>query len=167
MILTAIAMPTTLLVRMWGSLESQTRMGQALALPTTAKSSQTPLNNTILILPISSLSEKDHFGPWIDHVATNTGERLLIILVSPLFDVENGGINPIATWKPMERLLSFIYTRASRVAARLDRVLMRIDVVLHSGSTSVLNGIEREKDNDWNIVFMPEGGGMYDSFYKV
>jgi hypothetical protein len=132
------------------------------AMPTLmADSSHKPLENTILILPISSLTEYQHFGPWIDHAATNTTNRLLVILVSPLFDVENGGISPTGTWKPMERLISFIYTRASWVAARLDRVLMRIDVVLHATTALVLSGIEKEKSYGWNAVFVPEAGGKY------
>jgi pantetheine-phosphate adenylyltransferase len=134
-------------------------MGQALAMPTLmAAPAQKSLQSAILILPISSISEYQHFGPWIDHAATSTTNRLLVILVSPLFDVENGGINPTGTWESMERLISFIYTRASWVAVRLDRVLMRIDVVLHAATTSVLSGIEKEKNYGWNAVFVPEGG---------
>ena len=124
-------------------------------------SGQKPLENTILVLPIFSLTEYQHFGPWIDHTTTNTTNRLLVILLSPLFDVENGGISPTGTWKLMERLISFIYTRASWVAARLDRVLMRIDVVLHATTATVLSGIEKEKSYGWNAVFVPEGDGKY------
>jgi pantetheine-phosphate adenylyltransferase len=123
-----------------------------------ADSNQKPLESAILVLPIPSLTEYQHFGPWINHAATNTTNRLLVILVSPLFDVENGGISPTGTWKLMERLISFIYTRASWVAVRLDRVLMRIDVILHATTASILSGIEKEKNYRWNAIFVPEGG---------
>jgi len=58
----------------------------------------------------------------------------------------------------METLLSFIYNRASWVAARLDRILMRIDAVVHVSMASVLSGIEKERDYGWNAVFVPEDG---------
>lgn len=114
-------------------------------------------SHTILILPVSDLSEYRHFGPWIDLAATQTSERLLVFLVSPLFESVNEEDDTFQ-WKDLERLLSFVYTRASKVAIKLDRVLMNIDVVLHSVQGPLLSGVERVNSVLWDVVFAPNDG---------
>jgi pantetheine-phosphate adenylyltransferase len=116
-------------------------------------------SHTILILPVSDLSDYRHFGPWIDLAATQTSERLLVFLVSPLFEsVNEEEEDDTFQWKDLERLLSFVYTRASKVAIKLDRVLMNIDVVLHSVQGPVLSGVERVNSVLWDVVFAPNNG---------
>lgn len=61
----------------------------------------------------------------------------------------------------MEKLLSFIYTRASRVAMELNRVLMRIDVLLYAGRSVVVSDIERERSVKWDAVFAPANGMFF------
>ncbi|KAG8816328.1 hypothetical protein FRC18_001065 [Serendipita sp. 400] len=128
-------------------------MGQLLA-TAIARVKKRPLKNTILVLPITSLSDYAHLGPWIDHVTRRTSDRLLIILSSPLFQPK-AGINPIQSWIPMERLISFVYMRASSVAIAANRILMQIDVVLYSGKDTITSGLEKEKTFAWDRVFAP------------
>lgn len=135
-------------------------MGQTFKM---ASSSPKTYANNILILPIAQfLRNYDHLEPFIDIAAQHTKERLLIFLVSPtLFNDgygETGDSNAIAPWKEMEFLLSFVYTRASRTAVSLDRVLMQIDVVLHSGNDKMLSGVNREKTGKWNLLFTSRQG---------
>lgn len=113
------------------------------------------LKKTILVLSISSLQEYRHLGPSIEQATRNTESRLLIILVSPLFDPENG-IDPIGSWKEMESFISFVYMRASTVAIALDRVLMSIDVVLHPGNGSLFSNIDGEHATRWEGVYVRE-----------
>jgi hypothetical protein len=115
-------------------------------------------SHTILILPVSDLSEYRHFGPWIDLAATQTSERLLVFLVSSLFESLNEEEDTTFQWKDLERLLSFVYTRASKVAIKLDRVLMNIDAVLHSVQGPLLSGVERVDSVLWDVVFAPNNG---------
>ena len=114
-------------------------------------------SHTILILPAPDLSDYHRFGPWIDLAATETSKRLLVFLVSPLFESVNEEEDTFQ-WKDLERLLSFVYTRASKVAIKLDRVLMNIDVVLHSVQGTLLSGVERLSSVLWDVVFTPNNG---------
>lgn len=114
-------------------------------------------SNTILILPVSDLLDYHRFGPWIDHAATLTSKRLLIFLVSHLFNSENEE-GPDLLWKSLEKLLSFVYTRASKMAIKTNRILMNIDVVLHAVQGRLLSGVERENSVEWEMVFTPTDG---------
>lgn len=113
--------------------------------------------NSILVVPVLDLLDFEHFAPWIHQAATETTDRLLVFLVSSHFRSGNNG-NRIEDWKDLEKLLSFVYVRASRVAINLDRVLMRIDVVLHALQGPTLSGVDRLKSIEWNTVFTPTGG---------
>lgn len=112
------------------------------------------MNNTVLILSLQSLASYEPFGPWIDEATSKTQQRLLVFLVSPLFDSQSD-LNPTGSWKSMEKLLSFIYTRSSQMAMKLDRVLMRVDVIFQGNDGNVLSGVERESTNDWDASFSP------------
>ena len=131
-------------------------MGQLL--PTAmAREERRCLKNTILALSVSSLQDYRHLGPSIEQAARNTNSRLLVILISPLFDPHNG-INAINSWKEIEALISFVYMRASSVAISLDRVLMSIDVALHPGEGSSFSNIDGERSTGWEAIYVGENG---------
>src|SRR6185369_121729 len=116
-----------------------------------------PLSNTILVLQLSSLSQYEHVGHLISQAARKTKTRLLILLYSPLFDPENG-IKPVQSWHSVERLLSFIYTRASAVALELDRILLQIDVLFYAGPSIIVSDIDGQRRIKWDAVFLPSEG---------
>jgi len=96
--------------------------------------------NTLLVLPIYSLTSYAHLAPLIDYATNDTSSRLLILLVSPLFHPQTG-IHPSTHWSDLQRLLSYIYSKASAVALRHDRILLRIDVLVHGGNDTPISGV--------------------------
>jgi len=98
------------------------------------------VSNTLLVLPIYSLESNEHLAPLIDYATSHTSSRLLILLVSPLFHPETG-IHPSTHWSDLQRLLSYIYSKVSATALRHDRVLLRIDVLVHGGNDAPISGI--------------------------
>jgi pantetheine-phosphate adenylyltransferase len=98
------------------------------------------VSNTLLVLPIYSLASNAHLAPLIDYATNHTSSRLLILLVSPLFHPQTG-IHPSTHWSDLQRLLSSIYSKVSATALRHDRVLLRIDVLVHGGNDAPISGI--------------------------
>jgi len=98
------------------------------------------ISNTLLVLPIYSLTSYAHLAPLIDYATNDTSSRLLILLVSPLFHPQTG-IHPSTHWSDLQRLLSYIYSKASVIALRHDRVLLRIDVLVHGGNDAPISGV--------------------------
>jgi hypothetical protein len=131
-------------------------MGQCCGLPT-ASAKPVNMNNTILVLPLQSLASYEHFGPWIDQATSKTQQRLLVFLVSPLFNSQSD-LNPTESWKAMEKLLSFIYTRSSQIAMKEERVLMRVDVIFQGDNGHILSGLDKTSTLDWDALFAPSHG---------
>ena len=98
------------------------------------------VSNTLLVLPIHSLASYAHLAPLIDYATHRTSSRLLILLASPLFHPQSG-IHPSTHWSVLQRLLSYIYSKVSATALRHDRVLLRIDVLVHGGNDAPISGI--------------------------
>lgn len=98
------------------------------------------VSNTLLVLPIYSLTSYTHIAPLIDYATHHTSSRLLILLVSPLFHPQTG-IHPSTHWSDLQRLLSYIYSKASAIALRHNRVLLRIDVLVHGGNDAPISGV--------------------------
>ena len=98
------------------------------------------ISNTLLVLPIYSLTSYAHLAPLIEYATHDTRSRLLILLVSPLFHPQTG-VHPSTHWSDLQRLLSFIYSKASMVALQHDRVLLRIDVLVHGGNDAPISGV--------------------------
>src|SRR5258708_5941316 len=98
------------------------------------------VSNTLLVLPIYSLTSYAHLAPLIEYATHNTSSRLLMLLASPLFHPQTG-IHPTTHWSDLQRLLSYIYSKASAVALQHGRVLLRIDVLVHGGNDAPSSGI--------------------------
>lgn len=84
-------------------------------------------------------------GP-ISLVARHTTENLRIILFSPLFDQDRHfssteqdtgaedksepKLSPSGHWDDVQRLLTYVYVQATKVAQELNRVLADVDILL-------------------------------------
>ena len=113
------------------------------------------VSNTLLVLPIHSLDSYAHLAPLIDYATQHTSSRLLILLVSPLFHPQTG-IHPSTHWSDLQKLLSYIYSKVSATALRHDRVLLRIDVLVHGGNDAPMGSIiDSGLDNvQWDACYV-------------
>jgi hypothetical protein len=114
------------------------------------------VSNTLLVLPIYSLTSYTHLASVIGYATDHTSSRLLILLVSPLFHPKTG-IHPSTHWPDLQRLLSCTYSKASAIALRHDRVLLRIDVLVHGGNDAPISGVmDREIECvRWDTCYVP------------
>lgn len=133
----------------------------------------TTVNNTALfIVHLPSLSP-DCYRPLSQPIANLTritAKRLLVVLVSEEFDdaagipsehsrhgnVERDEVH----WHAIQRLLTFVYVQASKVAAEQDNLLLQIDVLLktpHQLRTHRLDS-QRGDEEVVNVVYRFENG---------
>lgn len=100
------------------------------------------VDHALLLAPIKTIdTTPHHLASPIAIAAAKTREHLQIVLVSPLFDspVLEGhlltkGISRTARWDQVQRLLTYVYVQATKVAQEMDKVLMQIDVLLQGDS---------------------------------
>jgi pantetheine-phosphate adenylyltransferase len=108
------------------------------------------VDSALLVLRVDGLETGAYtsLGPLIAHAARPTRKRVLILLLSPLFDPEEakGGINRIAKWHEVQRLLTFVYVEATRVAQAQGRVLIDIDVLLRSQRQVVWEDVGKDAE---------------------
>jgi pantetheine-phosphate adenylyltransferase len=92
---------------------------------------------SILLATLDSLSVPHHLADVIGTTTRWTHKRLIIIFMSKLFDKPSSAseseetfIYHTQSWSEVQRLLTFVYVQATKVAQQLDRVLMEVDVLL-------------------------------------
>ncbi|KAK7693750.1 hypothetical protein QCA50_003322 [Cerrena zonata] len=114
------------------------------------------VDSAVLISTLDSIDYPPyHLASSITLATRSTVRQLRIILVSPLFnpsppaDFESGGselqygVSRTSRWDEVQRLLTYVYVQATRVAQEMGRILMDVDVLLH-GSNSEVPGIAKE-----------------------
>lgn len=112
-------------------------------------------------------------GP-ISLVARHTTENLRIILFSPLFDQEGHfsstehdssaedksepKFSPAGHWDDVQRLLTYVYVQATKVAQELNRVLADVDVLLKAPKDQfdweLTRDAERIYRGEWHPTFL-------------
>ena len=107
-----------------------------------------PVNNSLLITTIDSIDVLPHFLTSPIAVATTKSlQSLTIVLVSPYFnppgypftksrrtsirDVK--GISRTERWEDVQKILTFVYVQATKVAQELGRILLNVDVLFDGG----------------------------------
>ncbi|KAG6335852.1 hypothetical protein ID866_3242 [Astraeus odoratus] len=98
---------------------------------------------SLFVATLDSLALPHHLGPPIASAAARTTETLIIVLCSPLFELRPAEwsqdrsrpsvIAPFSRterWDDVQRLLTYVYVQAARVAQDKGRVLMDISVLL-------------------------------------
>ncbi|KAJ8472668.1 hypothetical protein ONZ45_g16571 [Pleurotus djamor] len=82
---------------------------------------------TLLFASLKDLSTPHFLSTLISDAAASTLDRLLIVLVLP---PQAQDTSHTKQWNAVQRILTFVYVQATKVAQDADRVLMSIDVVL-------------------------------------
>lgn len=143
-----------------------------------AMSRQPELDNvrrTALIARVYDLRQPPTYlsGP-ISAVARHTTENLRIILFSPLFDqdtrfsttehdtgAEHDPFSPAGHWDNVQRLLTYVYVQATKVAQELNRVLAEVDVLLKVPNDSfdweLTRDAERIYTGEWHTPCLRNG----------
>lgn len=109
-------------------------------------SSTEQLRRSLLIATLDSLDTPHHLGPAIVSTAAKSSETLVIVLLSPLFELRHvpgsqGALAPTAKssvapisrterWDDVQRLLTYVYVQATKVAQDNGRILMDVSVLL-------------------------------------
>ncbi|TFY67042.1 hypothetical protein EVJ58_g1878 [Rhodofomes roseus] len=104
----------------------------------------------------------------ISAVARHTTENLRIILFSPFFDQEaqppsnerdadsgdqaKYGFSPTGHWDDVQKLLTYVYVQATKVAQDMNRVLMDIDVLLKVPRESFDAELIRDAERTYRIA---------------
>ncbi|KAH7908881.1 hypothetical protein BJ138DRAFT_1156633 [Hygrophoropsis aurantiaca] len=95
----------------------------------------------ILLATLDNLETPHHLTALIASAAAATSQRLIIVLFSKLFNPPGGkdqaGISRTAAWDEVQRLLTFVYVQATKVAQDMGKILMDVDVLL-KGLTEAL-----------------------------
>lgn len=118
---------------------------------------------SVLLLSVPTLPHlrsPSYLGSAISSATSNTLSRLLILVFSPLFDdLDHGGLAPTHSWKDVQRLLTYIYVEATRVAQAKGNILMAIDVVLlPTEPERLLPEIHSVDSVNWKAVYVLDVG---------
>lgn len=133
------------------------------------------VRRTALIARVYDLRQPPTYlsGP-ISAVARHTTENLRIILFSPLFDqdtrfsttehdtgAEHDPFSPAGHWDNVQRLLTYVYVQATKVAQELNRVLAEVDVLLKVPNDSfdweLTRDAERIYTGEWHTPCLRNG----------
>ncbi|KAH7926632.1 Nucleotidylyl transferase [Leucogyrophana mollusca] len=101
----------------------------------------------ILLATIDNLETPHHLTAAIASAAGATSQRLVIVLFSRLFDpprndgqggtAQTTGVSRTGSWDEVQRLLTFVYVQATKVAQDMGKVLIDIDVLLKGPTESL------------------------------
>ena len=114
---------------------------------------------------VASLGDLDvpHFlAPVISAAARASRDRLLIVLVSPLFNIFPQGISHTEKWDEVQCILTFVYVQATKVAQDMDKVLMEVDVLLRGTD----EGISEKWAEDMDRVYYVQGGETCPGYHR-
>ncbi|KAJ4497896.1 hypothetical protein C8R41DRAFT_940149 [Lentinula lateritia] len=113
------------------------------------------LTTGILVLAsLPSLSTPQFLAPTIISAANAASSRLRIVLFSQLFDPD--AISHTQSWDNVQRLLTYVYVQATKIAQDKDNPLLQIDVLLKG-----LNAQEALPENigeGCELVYRVSGG---------
>ncbi|KAF9479297.1 hypothetical protein BDN70DRAFT_878974 [Pholiota conissans] len=105
------------------------------------------VDNALLLATLPNLTLPTFLSPIITHAVTYTRKRLIIVFFSRYFNVhhtkttqdaeddaltfpEKQGLSHTLSWDAVQRILTYTYVQATKVALEMDKVLMEIDVLL-------------------------------------
>ncbi|KAH9484388.1 Phosphopantetheine adenylyltransferase [Psilocybe cubensis] len=102
------------------------------------------VDSAILLATLPNLSTPFFLAPVIATAASHTKHRLIIVLFSRHFNVhypgrkdkdyltfsENQALSRTESWDPVQRILTFTYVQAAKIAQQMNKVLMDVDVLL-------------------------------------
>ncbi|KAG1756429.1 uncharacterized protein EDB91DRAFT_1325482 [Suillus paluster] len=107
------------------------------------------IKHTVLFAHLQDLETPHYLGPPITSVAAVTTEALVIVLFSQLFRTADS----MEQWDDVQKLLTYVYVKATKAAQDLGKVLLDISVVLKDPSESFPNDF----GNDVDMCFRIQG----------
>ena len=101
------------------------------------------VRHSVLLTTVHSLADTPNFlASAVSTAARHSTETLRIVVLSPLFDppaddaaaplAPGGGISRTAHFEAVQRLLTFVYVQATKVAQDVDRILLDVSVLQHA-----------------------------------
>lgn len=109
------------------------------------------ISSVLLLASVPDLSPPQFLSPVIVEAATTSHDHLYIVLSSPLFN--EGAISHSRSWKDVQRLLTFVYVQAAKVAQDMDKIPMQIDVLLQGLDCALPDQV-----SECNMVYRVSGG---------
>jgi len=122
------------------------------------------VNNALLLATLPNLSVPHFLTQVIAGATTHTRNRLVIVLFSrhfntvhsalPLTFPEIQGLSHTKSWDPVQRILTFTYVQATKVAWEVNKIQMQVDVLLKG----LNEDLDQDLGSDMDIVFRVSGG---------
>lgn len=116
------------------------------------------LKRSLFIATLDSLDTPHYLSPAIGHAAAATSDSLVVILLSPLFDLQVP-VPPISRterWDDIQRILAHVYVQATKVAQDNGRILMDVNVLLRGCEQPLRADLATEAE----VCFLVEGGTL-------
>ncbi|KAL4254050.1 hypothetical protein ABKN59_002486 [Abortiporus biennis] len=126
------------------------------------------VDNALLITSIPTIwTAPHHLSAPISIAASKTLKHLRIVLISPQFDsieIENDhivkGISHTGRWDEVQRLLTYVYVQATKVAQEMDKVLMEIDVLLYGSNETLPDFLGNDIQRIYRVSLAPDGDNL-------
>ena len=137
----------------------------------TTDTMSTFVNNALLLATLPNLFVPRFLTQVIAGATTQTRNRLVIVFFSRHFNTRSAdsltcpdiqGLSHTKSWDPVQRILTFTYVQATRVAWEANKIQMQVDVLL-KGLDEDLDQLE-DLGKDMDIVFRVSGGMFGCSF---
>lgn len=114
---------------------------------------KTERRSGVFVAAVGSLDPPYHLEPAITAAVAATTETLVVVLVSPLFELPQtqASISRTQQWDAVQRLFTYVYAQATRAAQDNGRILMDISVLLKAS-------LSAELAIDMNVCFLVDGG---------
>ena len=130
------------------------------------------IDTAILLATLPNLSTPHFLAPVIASATINTRKRLIIVLFSRHFNVhypqkqkfkktqitltfpENQALSRTKSWDAVQRILTFTYVQATKVAQEMNKVLMEVDVLVNGLNEDLIAHLGEGVD----ICFRVSGG---------
>ncbi|KAH8106808.1 Nucleotidylyl transferase [Cristinia sonorae] len=121
-----------------------------------------PVESTLLVTPLQTLNSSPHFlSSPISFAASKTLKCLRIVLVSPLFNPPSKrGVSRTEKWDEVQRLLTYVYVQATKVAQELGRVLMDIDVLLQAENEPIAETLGSDAQRIFRVSLAGNRDGL-------
>jgi pantetheine-phosphate adenylyltransferase len=138
-------------------------------------------SHALLLATLNDLSTPSFLAPAVAGAARCVRDRLVVILFSRLFNTgrrprspfsghrENArrrpsvdssrsnsstGVSHTECWDDIQRVLTYVYVQATAVAQELDKVLLKVDVLLRGFDEDLCEDFGK----DFEVVIRIEGG---------
>ncbi|KJA14809.1 hypothetical protein HYPSUDRAFT_149909 [Hypholoma sublateritium FD-334 SS-4] len=129
------------------------------------------VDNALLLATLPDLTAPHFLVPVITHAVQYTRKRLTIVLFSRYFNVcpqaaeirrsgrpsptfaQKQGLSHTLSWDAVQRILTFTYVQATKIAWEMNKVLMEVDVLLKGFNEDLTEDIGTGVD----IVFRVNG----------